>query len=74
MLKIALATLIAIPAFASGAPRAVDGGLMVEVPNYGLSRVETVDFCLDQVGVKRYQDLATDLEFDGFEVCMHENT
>ena len=52
----------------------VDNGLMVNVPGFGMSRVETVTFCLNDAGVERYQDLTTDTEFTTFEVCMKENT
>ena len=52
----------------------VDNGLMVEVPGYGKSRVETVTFCLNDAGVERYQDLTTDTEFTTFERCLQENT
>jgi hypothetical protein len=53
---------------------AVDNGLMVEVPNVGLSRIETVSFCLEQVNVDRYQDLITDSDFAGFEGCLADMT
>jgi uncharacterized membrane protein len=52
----------------------VDNGLMVEVPFFGLSRVETVSFCLQDAGVERYQDLITDEHYDIFEGCLIENT
>lgn len=54
--------------------RAVDNGLMVNVPGHGASRVETVTFCLNQVGVDRYQDLITDTDFDSFGICLQEHT
>ena len=54
--------------------RSVDNGLMVEVPGYGKSRVETVTFCLNDAGVDRFQDLTTDTEFTTFERCLQENT
>lgn len=75
MLKVSLAlvaTLFALPV--SATPRAVDNGLMVVVPNIGLSRVETLTHCLNDAGVDKYQDLATDSEFQGFEACMIEHT
>lgn len=69
----ALATaLFALPV--SATPRAVDNGLMTNVPGYGFSRVETVTFCLNEVGVDTYQDLMTDHEFVGFNACLEENT
>lgn len=52
--------------------RAVDNGLMVEVPNVGYSRVETLNFCLNEGGVDVYQDLITDSDFAVFERCMEE--
>lgn len=52
----------------------VDNGLMVNVPGHGASRVETVTFCLNQVGVDRYQDLITDTDFDSFGICLQEHT
>jgi hypothetical protein len=59
---------------AGATPRAVDNGLMADVPGYGLSRVETVSFCLNEVGVDRYQDLMTDSEFEGFGSCLEDMT
>ena len=64
----AAALLLALPASAS--TFAVDGGLMTQVPNVGVSRVESVDYCLKFVGVDRYQDLMTDSEFGNFEACL----
>ena len=54
--------------------RAVDNGLMVPVPGYGWSRVETVQFCLEDAGVGRYQDLITDTHFETFGGCLEEMT
>jgi hypothetical protein len=51
-----------------------DNGLMVEVPNFGQSRFETVSFCLQQSKVDKYQNLITDMEFETFGNCMIENT
>ena len=53
---------------------AVDNGLMTTVPGYGSSRVETVNFCLNESGVDRYQDLMTDSHFETFHGCLEENT
>ncbi len=53
---------------------AVDNGLMADVPGHGLSRIETIAFCLGETGVARYQDLITDSHFDGFSACLSENT
>ncbi len=69
----ALATLtLAGPAMAT--PVAIDNGLMVYVPNVGLSRIETVTFCLNEGGVDKYQDLITDSDFVNFERCLIEMT
>lgn len=48
--------------------------LMVDVPNFGPSRMETVQMCLGAVDVEKYQDMMTDWEFSEFEYCMTENT
>lgn len=48
--------------------------LMVNVPNFGVSRLETVTFCLKEAGVENYQDMITDSHFDYFEGCMIEMT
>lgn len=56
------------------APAPFDNGLMVNVPGYGYSRVETVSFCLGQVGVDKYQDLITDSDYSKFGACLEENT
>jgi hypothetical protein len=67
-------TVLALPAGATPNRFAIDGGLMTNVPNIGYSRVETVNFCAEQAGVEKYQDLMTDSEFETFEGCMTENT
>ena len=54
--------------------RLVEPGLMTPVPGFGWSRVETVDACLQDAGVRRYQDLITDSHFQVFGSCMTENT
>ena len=51
-----------------------DKGLMVNVPNFGNSRFETVAFCLQQSKVDKYQNLQTDLQFETFSGCMIEHT
>lgn len=56
------------------APPAVNESLMVDVPNFGPSRYETVSYCLKDAGVDKYQDLETDMEFHVFSACMTENT
>ena len=72
-LTVALATLaLALPA--SATPRAVDNGLMVNVPNVGPSRVESLNYCIKNVGVDKYQDLITDSDFVNFERCMLDLT
>ena len=73
----ALASLaVAVPALSLPVPPrlAVDRGLMVNVPNLGYSRIETVNFCVKDAGVDKYQDLMTDMEFETFERCMMEMT
>lgn len=51
-----------------------NNSLMVDVPNFGVSRLETVTFCLKEAGVENYQDMITDSHFDYFEGCMIEHT
>jgi hypothetical protein len=65
---------LALPVSANATPRAIDNGLMVYVPNVGLSRIETVTFCLNEGGVDNYQDLITDSDFVNFERCLIEMT
>lgn len=48
--------------------------LMVNVPNFGQSRMETVTMCLQDAGVEKYQDMITDMQFETFEFCMSDNT
>ena len=52
----------------------LDNGLMTNVPNIGPSRIESVSFCLKDVGVDRYQDLMTDSDFVNFEACLQDLT
>jgi hypothetical protein len=52
----------------------VDNGLMTNVPNIGPSRIESVNYCLNDVGVDRYQDLITDSDFVNFEGCLRDLT
>ena len=66
----AAALLLSLPSTAL----AFDNGLMTNVPNVGISRVESVDYCLKFVGVDRYQDLMTDSEFGNFEACLIDLT
>jgi hypothetical protein len=68
----ALALSIPVPPSVKAVP--ADNGLMVNVPNFGQSRFETVAFCLQQSKVDKYQNLTTDLEFETFNGCMLENT
>lgn len=65
---------LALPATATPNRLAIDNGLMVNVPNIGYSRIETVNFCLGEVGAEKYQDLLTDSQFEGFEACLIEMT
>ena len=75
MKKTLLATAALLLAFpASASTFAVDGGLMTQVPNVGVSRVESVDYCLKFVGVDRYQDLTTDSDFVFFTLCIVDLT
>ncbi len=63
---------LATPVMAT--PVAVDNGLMVNVPNIGYSRLESVNYCLDRGGVDKYQDLITDSDFVNFERCLIDLT
>lgn len=65
---------LALPAAATPNRLAIDNGLMTDVPNIGYSRIETVNFCLGEVGVEKYQDLLTDSDFANFEACLVEMT
>ena len=50
---------------------------MVVVPNLemvGPSRISTVEFCAEVVGVNDWSDMMTDLELDGMYVCLIEHT
>ena len=51
-----------------------DKGLMTYVPSIGYSRIESVDFCLTDVKVKKYQDLITDEQFENFNKCLVDLT
>ena len=70
--QLTVALALALPA--SATPRAVDNGLMVNVPNVGPSRVESLNYCIKNVGVDKYQDLITDSDFVNFERCMLDLT
>jgi hypothetical protein len=73
MKKTLLATAALLLTFpASASP--LDNGLMTQVPNVGVSRIESVNYCLKFVGVDRYQDLMTDSEFVNFEACLIDLT
>lgn len=48
--------------------------LMVNVPNVGPSRLESVNYCLRERNVSRYQDLITDDDFVTFERCLRDLT
>jgi hypothetical protein len=52
----------------------LDNGLVTNVPNIGPSRIESVSYCLKNVGVDRYQDLMTDSDFLNFERCLQDLT
>lgn len=50
---------------------------MVVVPGLemvGPSRISTVEFCAEMVGVNDWSDMITDLELDGMYVCLIEHT
>lgn len=49
-------------------------GLTTWIPGYGHSRIETVQVCLEDAGVSRFQDLITDSHFETFGRCLEENT
>lgn len=70
----ATAAFIAGVNFASPTFKTHDNGLMTNVPSVGYSRVETVNMCLQDAGVKVYQDLTTDMQFVTFNACLQENT
>ena len=63
---------LAMPATAT--PRYVAPGKMVNDPYFGWSRVETVRFCLDEVGVDAVDNLMTDTDLEVYEACMIEMT
>ena len=46
---------------------------MVSTP-VGLSRIETVRFCLNEAGVDGVSDLITDTEVEKYTSCLIENT
>lgn len=74
LFALASALMLTIPGAANGSPIVRLDSLMVSVPNFGPSRYETVNFCLNDAGVDKYQDLMTDTEVETFESCMVENT
>ena len=49
-------------------------GPMVNDPYFGWSRVETVNFCLQEAGVTDVNDLITDEHLYTYEGCMIEQT
>jgi len=71
---IAALSALALITPAGATPVAVDNGLMVNVPNIGYSRLESVNYCLDRGGVDKYQDLITDSDFVNFERCLIDLT
>ena len=51
--------------------------LMVLVPHLefvGYSRISTVEFCAEMLGVEDWTDMITDDELDGMHVCLLEQT
>ena len=69
-----VASFVAGVHFSTPSFKAVDNGLMTNVPAVGYSRVESVDFCLTDVKVKKYQDLITDEQFENFNKCLVDLT
>ena len=69
-----VASFVAGVHFSTPSLKAHDNGLMVNVPTVGYSRVESVDFCLTDVKVKKYQDLITDKQFETFNKCLVDLT
>jgi hypothetical protein len=68
------ATMITMGAPAMATHYPADNGLMADVPGHGLSRVETITFCLEEAGVGRYQDLFTDSQVESFSACLSDQT
>ena len=76
---LAIATATVMPAGAT--PRQLEvvnyDEMMVLVPNLefvGYSRISTVEFCAEMIGVNDWTDMVTDLELDGMYVCLLEHT
>lgn len=76
---LAIAAATALPAGAT--PRQLEvinyDEMMVLVPNLefvGYSRISTVEFCAEMLGVNDWTDMMTDLELDGMRVCLLEQT
>jgi hypothetical protein len=68
---------LATPALATPGLIVNPGEVMVTVPGLeflGASRLSTVQFCSNEVGVDNYRELATDSEFEGMESCLIEHT
>jgi hypothetical protein len=47
---------------------------MFDDPQFGLSRISTVEFCLKEASVRRHSDLLTDSQFETYSACMTEMT
>ena len=70
-------TVLALPAGATPVAVVNPNEPMVTVPGIefvGPSRISTVTFCAQEVGVDDYRDLQTDSEFEGMEECLKEMT
>ena len=76
---LAIAAATALPAGATPVQREIvaPDELMVLVPHLefvGYSRISTVEFCAEMLGVNDWTDMMTDLELDGMHVCLLEQT
>ena len=69
-----VASFVAGVHFSTPTYKAHDNGLMINVPAVGYSRVESVNYCLTDVKVKKYQDLRTDEQFENFNKCLVDLT
>ena len=72
LLTVLTAASLALPAAATATTP--NESLMTDVPGFGLSRFETVSFCLTETKVNRYQDIITDTEVETFSTCMTDLT
>jgi hypothetical protein len=47
---------------------------MFNDPQFGPSRISTVEFCLKEASVRQHSDLLTDSQFETYSACMAEMT